>query len=182
MWCSHASLAAPSGNWLCLPCTCVNWESKFGEPMSWSALGTLLENVAKRSNVLHGRNSKFTTHCFRCGAQYRFMWADLKWSLKADKWWDGWSSNENVSCVKCYSYPTNKYQGGNPHVLSSWRVDGVRRGILRYYDWGPRYWSPPEIHGEDETAPISKADLLKFETPILAKIQGVVSGTRNIVC
>jgi hypothetical protein len=31
--------------------------------------------------------------------------------------------------------------------------------------------------GEDEAAPISKADLLKFETTILAKIQGVVSGT-----
>jgi hypothetical protein len=70
---------------------------KFGEPTSRSAFETLLDSVVERSGVLAGRNGKFTTHCFRRGgAQYRFLWADRKWSLKAVKWWGGWSSNENV--------------------------------------------------------------------------------------
>lgn len=70
---------------------------KFGEPTSRSAFETLLEAVVEKSDVMQGRNGKFTTHCFRRGgAQYRFLWAERKWSLKAVKWWGGWSSNENV--------------------------------------------------------------------------------------
>ncbi|KAJ7727072.1 hypothetical protein B0H16DRAFT_1735336 [Mycena metata] len=61
---------------------------KFGECTSRSAFETLLETVVEKSNVMQGRNGKFTTHCFRRGgAQYRFLWADHKWSLKAVKWW-----------------------------------------------------------------------------------------------
>jgi hypothetical protein len=70
---------------------------KFGEAMSRSGIETLLEQVISGSGVMQGRNGKFTTHCFRRGgAQHRFMWADQKWSLKAVKWWGGWSSSENV--------------------------------------------------------------------------------------
>jgi hypothetical protein len=70
---------------------------KFGEPTSRSGFETLLELVVERSGVMKGRNGKFTTHCFRRGgAQYRFMWAERKWSLKAVKWWGGWSSSEHV--------------------------------------------------------------------------------------
>jgi hypothetical protein len=70
---------------------------KFGEPTSRSGIETLLELVVEKSNVMKGRNGKFTTHCFRRGgAQYRFMWAEQKWSLKAVKWWGGWSSSEHV--------------------------------------------------------------------------------------
>lgn len=72
---------------------------KFGEPTSRSGFEVLMDGVIDNSGVLQGRNGKFTTHCFRRGgAQYRFMWAPRKWSLKAVKWWGGWSSSENVSC------------------------------------------------------------------------------------
>ncbi|KAJ7869298.1 hypothetical protein B0H14DRAFT_2346111 [Mycena olivaceomarginata] len=109
-----------SGSDYVFPALASTGQVKFGEPTSRSAFETLLDDVVKRSSVLHGRNGKFTTHCFRRGgALYRFLWADRKWSLKAVKWWAGWSSNENVSCVKCYLYPTNEYQGGDPHALSS---------------------------------------------------------------
>lgn len=65
--------------------------------MNRSGIEVLLETAVANSGVLDGRNGKFTTHCFRRGgAQYRFMWAGQKWSLKAVKWWGGWSSNENV--------------------------------------------------------------------------------------
>jgi hypothetical protein len=70
---------------------------KFGEPMSRSGIEVLLGQAVDGSGVMAGRNGKFTTHCFRRGgAQHRFMWADRKWSLKAVKWWGGWSSSENV--------------------------------------------------------------------------------------
>ena len=77
---------------------------KFGEgPISRTAFETLLENIISDSGVLEGRNGKFTTHCFRRGGcQYRFMWAPVKWSLKAVKWWGGWSSNDNVGTIMRY--------------------------------------------------------------------------------
>lgn len=69
--------------------------------MNRSGIEALLDIVVERSGVLAERNGKFTTHCFRRGgAQYRFMWAKRKWSLKAVKWWGGWSSNENVRGYK----------------------------------------------------------------------------------
>lgn len=71
---------------------------KLGEPISRSSFENLMESIVVGSGVLEGRHGKFTTHCFRRGgAQYRFMWAKRKWSLKAVKWWGGWSSSENVS-------------------------------------------------------------------------------------
>lgn len=73
---------------------------KLGEPSSRTAIENLLDVVIDNSGVLGNRNGRFTTHCFRRGgAQYQFMWAPRKWSLKAVKWWGGWSSNENVSLL-----------------------------------------------------------------------------------
>lgn len=70
---------------------------KFGEPTSRTGFENLLDSVIEASGVMRGRNGKFTTHCFRRGgAQYRFMWARHKWSLKAVKWWGGWSSSDYV--------------------------------------------------------------------------------------
>ncbi|KAJ7022449.1 hypothetical protein C8F04DRAFT_971500 [Mycena alexandri] len=90
-----------SGSDYVFPAIASTGKLKFGECTSRSAFETLLETVVEKSNVMQGRNGKFTTHCFRRGgAQYRFLWADRKWSLKAVKWWGGWSSNENVSHVR----------------------------------------------------------------------------------
>src|SRR6266446_1389442 len=94
---------------------------KFGEgPISRTAFETLLENIVSDSGVLEGRNGKFTTHCFwRGGCQYnctpifastaplnhpfsRVMWAPVKWSLKAVKWWGGWLSNNNIGTIMRY--------------------------------------------------------------------------------
>ncbi len=71
---------------------------KFGEPLSRAGFESIMEQIVDKSGVMDGRNGKFTTHCFRRGGtQYRFMWAEHKWSLKAIKWWGGWSSGEEVS-------------------------------------------------------------------------------------
>ncbi|KAJ3828168.1 hypothetical protein F5880DRAFT_1672711 [Lentinula raphanica] len=76
---------------------------KFGENTSRMGIENLLESIVEASGLMKGRSGKFTTHCFRRGgAQYRFMWADHKWSLKAVKWWGGWSSNENVGTIMRY--------------------------------------------------------------------------------
>jgi hypothetical protein len=64
---------------------------KFGAPTSHSGFESLMDEIIERSGVMSGRNGKFTMHCFQCGgAQYRFMWAEWKWSLKAVKWWGEW--------------------------------------------------------------------------------------------
>lgn len=76
---------------------------KFGSPMARTAFETLMDGIVEHSGVLNGRNGKFTTHCFRRGGcQYRFMWAPVKWSLKAVKWWGGWSTNDNVGTIMKY--------------------------------------------------------------------------------
>lgn len=76
---------------------------KFGEAIANNSFAALLDSVVEKSEVLKGRSGKFTTHCFRRGGcQYRFMWAPVKWSLRAVKWWGGWSSNENVGTVMRY--------------------------------------------------------------------------------
>jgi hypothetical protein len=97
---------------------------KFGEAASHSGIEALLERVVQKSLVMNWQTGKFTTHCFRRGgAQYRFMWADCKWSLKAVKWWGGWSSSEKV----CPFYisticATKAAVGWHNHALSVGRA------------------------------------------------------------
>lgn len=86
------------------PAIASTGQIKFGEPTSRSGFEALMDGIIQKSGVLEGRNGKFTTHCFRRGgAQYRFMYAPRKWSLKAVKWWGGWSSSDNVS--HCHILP-----------------------------------------------------------------------------
>ncbi|KAJ6559642.1 hypothetical protein B0H19DRAFT_945681, partial [Mycena capillaripes] len=87
-----------SGTDYVFPALVSTGQIKFGEPTSRSMFETLLDEVVEKSDALKGHNGKFTTHCFcRGGAQYHCLWADRKWSLKAVKWWGGWSSTKNVS-------------------------------------------------------------------------------------
>lgn len=80
------------------PAIASTGQLKYGEAISRSAFENLMESVVEGSGILTGRHGRFTTHCFRRGgAQYRFMLAKRKWSLKAVKWWGGWSSSENIS-------------------------------------------------------------------------------------
>ncbi|KAJ7859386.1 hypothetical protein B0H13DRAFT_2570585 [Mycena leptocephala] len=150
-----------SGTDYVFPALASTGQIKFGEPTSRSAFETLLDDVVERSNVLHGRNGKFTTHCFRRGgAQYRFLWAERKWSLKAVKWWGGWSSNENVGTLMRYLLDElMAYEEGFSDIMMDDRVIDRHETFM----------------GEDETAPVSKADLTEFEDRILAQIQGLIS-------
>ncbi|KAF7351924.1 hypothetical protein MVEN_01154200 [Mycena venus] len=143
------------------PALASTGQIKFGEPTSRSAFETLLDEVVDKSNVLQGRNGKFTTHCFRRGgAQYRFLWADRKWSLKAVKWWGGWSSNENVGTLMRYLLDElMAYEEGFSDIMMDDRVIDRHETFM----------------GEDEMVPVSKADLSKFEESILAKIQGLIA-------
>ncbi|KAK7016515.1 hypothetical protein R3P38DRAFT_2785719 [Favolaschia claudopus] len=139
-----------TGNDFVFPALASTGQVKFGEPTSRSAFETLLNDVVEKSDALHGRNGKFTTHCFRRGgAQYRFLWADRKWSLKAVKWWGGWSSNENLMA----------YEEGFSDIMMDDRVIDRHETFM----------------GEDNTAPLSKADLLKFEENMVAKLQLILS-------
>ncbi|KAJ7909902.1 hypothetical protein B0H13DRAFT_2329841 [Mycena leptocephala] len=144
------------------PALASTGQIKFGVCTSRSGFETLLDEVVGKSNVLNGRNGKFTTHCFRRGgAQYSFLWADRKWSLKAVKWWGGWSSNENVGTLMRYLLDElMAYEEGFSDIMMEDRTIDRHETFM----------------GQDETAPLSKADLSKFEDSILAKIQGMIAG------
>ncbi|KAJ7592229.1 hypothetical protein C8J56DRAFT_780975, partial [Mycena floridula] len=94
------------------PALATTGKVKLGEVMSRTGIETLLDKVVEASGVMKGRNGKFTTHCFRRGgAQYRFMWAEHKWSLKVVKWWGGWSSSNHVShLIICSSFLVHSRQ------------------------------------------------------------------------
>ncbi|KAJ6533640.1 hypothetical protein B0H19DRAFT_1081055 [Mycena capillaripes] len=149
------------------PALASTGQVKFGEPTSRSAFETLLDDVVDKSGVLKGRNGKFTTHCFRRGgAQYRFLWADRKWSLKAVKWWGGWSSNENVGTLMRYLLDElMAYEEGFSDIMMDDRTIDRHETFM----------------GEDETAPVSKADLVKFEDHLLAKIQTMIASASSSV-
>ncbi|KAJ7748139.1 hypothetical protein B0H16DRAFT_1725751 [Mycena metata] len=149
-----------SGGDYVFPAIASTGKLKFGECTSRSAFETLLETVVEKSNVMQGRNGKFTTHCFRRGgAQYRFLWAERKWSLKAVKWWGGWSSNENVGTLMRYLLDElMAYEEGFSDIMMDDRVVDRHETFM----------------GEDESAPLCKADLVRLEGTLLAKLQGLI--------
>ncbi|KAJ7127320.1 hypothetical protein C8R43DRAFT_1134814 [Mycena crocata] len=173
-----------AGSDFVFPAIASTGQIKFGESTSRSAFETLLDDVVEKSGVMKGRNGKFTTHCFRRGgAQYRFLWADRKWSLKAVKWWGGWSSNENASpgSIDCYSLQLNHPQVG---TLMRYLLDELMAYEEGFSDimMDDRVSDRHETFmGDDDTAPVSRADLLKLEDNIFAKIQGLIvaSPTRS---
>ncbi|KAG0051948.1 hypothetical protein BGZ83_003167 [Gryganskiella cystojenkinii] len=71
------------------------------------------------------RKGKFTTHCFRRGgAQHRFMFAREKWSLKAIKWWGGWSADERTGTIMRYLLDESvRYVTGYSDMLAPDRDD-----------------------------------------------------------
>ncbi|KAJ7832509.1 hypothetical protein B0H13DRAFT_2370907 [Mycena leptocephala] len=110
---------------------------KFGECTSRSGFETLLDEVVDKSN------------------------ADRKWSLKAVKWWRGWSSNENVGTLMRYLLDElMAYEEGFSDIMMDDHTIDRHETFM----------------GQDETALLSKADLSKFEDSILVKIQGMIAG------
>ncbi|KAG6819180.1 hypothetical protein H0H93_014578 [Arthromyces matolae] len=51
-----------------------------------------------------GLTTRYTTHCFRRGgAQYRFIYAPVRWDLDAVRWWGGWAEGEsNIETLSKY--------------------------------------------------------------------------------
>jgi hypothetical protein len=77
------------------------------------------------SDIVGTRRGRFTTHCFRRGgAQHRFMFARHKWSLKAIKWWGGWSDGERTGTIMRYLLDEFvRYESGYSDMLSPDRDD-----------------------------------------------------------
>ncbi|KAJ7128266.1 hypothetical protein C8R46DRAFT_1237037 [Mycena filopes] len=160
-WKSHMEslLERPlTGSDYVFPAIASTGKLKFGEPTSRSAFETLLEEVVEKSNVMQGRNGKFTTHCFRRGgAQYRFLWRI---------WWGGWSSNENVGTLMRYLLDElMAYEEGFSDIMMDDRAVDRHETFM----------------GEDKTAPLCKADLVRFEESILAKFKALVETTPSSV-
>ncbi|KAF9121540.1 hypothetical protein BG015_005793, partial [Linnemannia schmuckeri] len=76
---------------------------KFQEALSQIRVQDWLDRLTNQTGILARRNGRFTMHCFRRGgAQFRFMFAKEKWSLKAVKWWGGWSEGEGTGTIMWY--------------------------------------------------------------------------------
>ncbi|KAF8950617.1 hypothetical protein BGZ46_004412 [Entomortierella lignicola] len=76
---------------------------KLGKAISYECIKTLLNQFATDAGLLDKKHGRYTTHCFRRGgAQYRFMFSNEKWSLKAVQWWGGWSQREAVDTIMRY--------------------------------------------------------------------------------
>ena len=99
--------------------------AKLLESMTLPRVQSYLEMFTKGGNVLGERRGKFTTHCFRRGgAQHRSMFAKEKWSLKAVKWWGGWSEGERTGTIMRYLLDEfARYESGFSDMLSPDRDD-----------------------------------------------------------
>jgi hypothetical protein len=95
----------------------------FGQPSCHTEIQRMLDFFVSGAGLLKGTSmGKFTTHCLRRGgAQYRFMWAERKWSLKAIKWWGGWSQSETVNYSALITQPQYLHfnAGWHHHSLPS---------------------------------------------------------------
>ncbi|KAK3824517.1 MAG: hypothetical protein J3R72DRAFT_501221 [Linnemannia gamsii] len=58
------------------------------------------------------------------GAQFRFMFAKEKWSLKAVKWWGGWTEGEGTGTIMRYLLEEcTRYEYGFSDMMSPTRQD-----------------------------------------------------------
>ncbi|KII85744.1 hypothetical protein PLICRDRAFT_178074 [Plicaturopsis crispa FD-325 SS-3] len=144
------------------PAVASTGQLKFGEATSRSGFENLMDDIIQRSGVMNGRNGKFTTHCFRRGgAQYRFMWAARKWSLKAVKWWGGWSSNERIDTIMRYLLDElMAYEEGFGDILMADRASDRHETFMGV---------------QDPSAVILKADLAAFKDVILRQLEETIA-------
>lgn len=107
------------------PCMDLKGRAKIKEPFSHSRIQSILDDFTKEAGLLANRNGRFSTHCFRRGgAQHRFMFAEEKWSLKAVKWWGGWSEGEKTGTIMRYLLDEfMRYETGFGDMLSPVRKD-----------------------------------------------------------
>ncbi|KAF9112757.1 hypothetical protein BGX27_002843 [Mortierella sp. AM989] len=98
---------------------------KLKDAFSHTRIQSLLDQFTSDAGLLENKNGRYTTHCFRRGgAQHRFMFAKEKWSLKAVKWWGGWSEGEAVGTIMRYLLDEFvRYEQGYGDMLSPSRVD-----------------------------------------------------------
>ncbi|KAF7327172.1 hypothetical protein MKEN_00294300 [Mycena kentingensis (nom. inval.)] len=104
--------------------------------------------IVERSGVLRGRNGRFTTHCFRRGgAQYRFLWADRKWSLKAV----GTLMRYLLDELMAYE------EGFSDIMLDDRRLDRHETFM-----------------GENASAPVTHSDLTRFQEQIIGSMRTMI--------
>lgn len=107
------------------PALALDGRVKLKEPFSHTRTRTLLDQFTADSGLLENKHGRYTTHCFRRGgAQHRFMFAKEKWSLKAVKWWGGWSEGEAVGTIMRYLLDEFvRYETGFGDMFSPTRSD-----------------------------------------------------------
>ncbi|KAI0057704.1 hypothetical protein BV25DRAFT_1919893 [Artomyces pyxidatus] len=154
---------------------------KLGEPMSCSGMENLLDQVHSGSGVMEGRNGKFTTHCFRRGgAQWCFMFAEHKWSMKAVKWWGGWSSSDDVGTVMRYLLDELiAYEEGFSDIMMK---DRNRERHESFMGEGHRTPTPATSVTHDDLAHLAttfKSQMGDFATMLTTKVEEILTMLRT---
>ncbi|KAF9915729.1 hypothetical protein FBU30_001763 [Linnemannia zychae] len=86
------------------PCLDKDGRVKLDEPWSSTRVLSLLSKFTEAAGLLINKpKGRFSTHCFRRGgAQHWCMFAEDRWSLKAIKWWGGWSEDYQEGTIMRY--------------------------------------------------------------------------------
>ncbi|KAF9960865.1 hypothetical protein BGZ65_011609 [Modicella reniformis] len=113
--------------------------AKIMEGFAPTRIQSLLDHFTQATALIEGRNGRYTTHCFRRGgAQHRFMFATEKWSLKAVKWWGGWSEDEGAGTIMRYLLDEFvRYESGFGDVLNPERSDSQHSVFMGNADTEP---------------------------------------------
>ncbi|KAG0263563.1 hypothetical protein BGZ95_003777 [Linnemannia exigua] len=74
------------------------------KPCSADTIQRRLDTFTQEAGLIKDTTrGRYTTHCFRRGgAQHCFMYANPRWSLKAAKWWGGWSDSMERGAIERY--------------------------------------------------------------------------------
>ncbi|CAO3568790.1 unnamed protein product [Mortierella alpina] len=110
---------------LVFPAFATDGRVKLLQNMQHTYVQKVLDKFIHSSGLGVGRKGRFTTHCLRRGgAQHRFMFAKEKWTLKALKWWGGWTESEQVGTIMRYLLDEFvRYENDYGDMLSPCRDD-----------------------------------------------------------
>ncbi|KAF8054719.1 hypothetical protein FPV67DRAFT_1439610 [Lyophyllum atratum] len=111
-----------------------------------------------------GLEKYYSTHCFRRGgAQYRFMFARIRWSLKAIRWWGGWAKGESHDTLMRYLFDClSSYEDSYADMLCPSALPEL----------------PPEPPPEPEQNPMSRNAAIAVVAelqPLLAELKPLVA-------
>ncbi|KAF9426267.1 hypothetical protein BGZ94_006748 [Podila epigama] len=145
-------------------------------PCSADTIQRRLDTFTQKAGLIVDPSKvRYTTHCFRRGgAQHCFMYATPRWSLKAARWWGGWSESTERGAIERYLIDeVAAYESSFNDQHSEDRHDNKHRVFM----------------GEDDTdgpatsgaVSLLQAELTKFKAETQAELASIKADLRGIL-